>query len=103
MRTGPHFPFALRAGAEGDSGRELVQVERREQRGEVAGEAVAQRLGVGWAPDDDLGVGHEEGAKNNSPWMWSRCRWVSRMSMRRALSGWSRGPGWEPSRVRPTP
>lgn len=37
---GPDPPLALRAGAEGDLGRELVQVERCERRGEVAGEAL---------------------------------------------------------------
>jgi len=57
---GPDLPLALRAGAEGDPGRELVQVDRRERRGEVAGEAVAQRLSSGWAPDDDLRVGREQ-------------------------------------------
>jgi hypothetical protein len=46
---GPDLPLALRAGAEGDPGRELVQMERRERRGEVAGEALGQRLGGGWA------------------------------------------------------
>jgi hypothetical protein len=61
-------------------------MERCERRREVAGEALRQRLGVGRAPDDDLGVGHVQGAKNISPWMWSRCKWVSRMSIRRALA-----------------
>ena len=27
------------------------------------------------------------GGKNPSPWMWSMCRWVSRMSSRRTLAG----------------
>jgi hypothetical protein len=44
-----------------------VQVERRERRGDVAGEALAQRLGVGRTPDDDLGVRHEQRREERQP------------------------------------
>jgi hypothetical protein len=27
-------------------------------------------------------LGRKAGAKNSSPWMWSTCRWVSRMLIR---------------------
>ena len=64
---GPDVPLALRAGAEGDPGRELVQMERRERRGEVVGEALGQRLGGGRAPDDDLGVRHEQRREEHQP------------------------------------
>ena len=42
-------------------------MERCERWGEVAGEALGERLGVGWPPDDDLGVGHEEGCEEHQP------------------------------------
>lgn len=41
----PDLPLARRAGADGEPAGELVQVERRERRGEVAGETLGQRLG----------------------------------------------------------
>jgi hypothetical protein len=64
---GPDFPLPLRTRAKGGSGRELMQVERRERRREVAGEALGQRLGGGRAPDGDLGVGHEEVREEHQP------------------------------------
>src|SRR5438046_1191965 len=43
------------------------QVQRGQRRGEVAGRALAQRVRWGRAPDDDLGVGLEEGREEHQP------------------------------------
>jgi hypothetical protein len=42
-------------------------VERRERRGEVAREALGQRLGVGRAPENDLGIWDEQGREEHQP------------------------------------
>ena len=54
------LPLGLRAVAEGDVAGQLADLDRRERRRDVAGDAVAQRgLGRGRPPDDDLGLGAE--------------------------------------------
>ena len=51
------LPLALRAVAEGDVAGQLAHLDRRERRGDVAGDAVAQRgLRRGGPPDHDLGL-----------------------------------------------
>ena len=51
---------------EGDLGREVADLHRRERRGDVTPEAVLQRLvGVGRSPDEDPGVGAEAGGEEH--------------------------------------
>ena len=60
------LPLALRAVAEGDVAGQLADLDRGERRGDVAGDAVAQRgLGRGRPPDHDLGLGAEGGGEED--------------------------------------
>ena len=60
------LPLGLRAVAEGDVAGQLAHLDRRERRGDVAGDAVAQRgLRRGRAPDHDLGLRAEGGGEED--------------------------------------
>ena len=60
------LPLALRAVAEGDVAGQLADLDRRERRRDVAGDAVAQRgLGRGRSPDHDLGLRAEGGGEED--------------------------------------